>query len=101
MKPRRLIAALAAALLVALPLTGCGTKKLNTDKAEAEIEKGLKQQLRLPTVDVKCPQEVEIKAMARFDCPVTAGTEKGTINVVQQDDQGNIRWQLKQQGKQR
>lgn len=97
MNPRRLLPALASALLVALPLVGCGTKKLNTDKAEAQIENGLKQQLKLTSVDVQCPQEVEIKAMSSFDCPVTAGKEKGTINVIQQDDQGNIRWQLKQE----
>ena len=97
MSLRRLIPALAAALFVALPLAGCGTKKLTTDKVETEIEKGLKQQQSLQTVDVKCPREVELKAMSSFDCPVTADKVKGTIKVTQQDDQGNIRWQVKQQ----
>lgn len=71
-------------------------KKLNTDNAEVEIEKGLKRQLNLSSVDVRCPDEVELHAGATFDCPVTAGEEKGTINVTQQDDQGNIRWSVDQ-----
>ena len=94
---RLLPPALAAALLVALAVAGCGTKKLDTAKAETEIEKGLMQQLRLKSVNVKCPKEVEIKPMSRFDCPVSAGKETATINVTQQDDQGNIRWQLRQE----
>jgi len=94
---RRLIPALAAALFAALPLAGCGTKKLTTDKVEVEIEKGLKQQQNFQTVDVKCPQEVELMAMSSFDCPLIADKVKGTIKVTQEDDQGNIRWQVKQQ----
>jgi hypothetical protein len=97
----RLVAALTAALVLALPVVGCGTKKLDTAKAETEIEKGLKQQLRLPAVDVKCPKDIEIKAQSRFECPVTAGRQKATIDVLQQDDKGNIRWQLKQESIQR
>jgi hypothetical protein len=93
----RSLPTLAIALIAAVPLAGCGSSKLNTDKAETEIEKGLKNQLNLPSVDVQCPNEVEIKAGSKFQCPVTAGKEKGTIEVTQQDDQGNIRWQLKQQ----
>jgi hypothetical protein len=93
--PRRLLPALATALVIAVPLAGCGTSKLNTDKAETEIEKGLKGQLNLTSVDVQCPSEVEIKAGSKFQCPVTAGKDKGTVEVTQQDDQGNIRWQLK------
>ncbi|MDQ3719603.1 MAG: DUF4333 domain-containing protein [Actinomycetota bacterium] len=96
MRPRRLLPALAAALLVALPSAGCGTKKLSTDKVEVEIEKGLKTQQSFKTVDVKCPREVEIKAMSSFDCPVTADKVKATVKVTQEDDQGNIRWQVKQ-----
>jgi hypothetical protein len=98
---RRLLFALAVALLIAVPVAGCGTQKLDTAKAETEIEKGLKQQLRLPAVDVKCPKEVEIKPQSKFECPVTAGNQKATIDVTQQDDQGNIRWQLKQESIQR
>jgi hypothetical protein len=91
----RFLPALATALVVAVPLAGCGTSQLNTDKAETEIEKGLKSQLNLTSVDVQCPSEVEIKAGSKFECPVTAGKDKGTVEVTQQDDQGNIRWQLK------
>ncbi len=97
MRPRRLLPALAAALLVALPSAGCGTKKLSTDKVEVEIEKGLKQQQqKLQSVDVKCPKEVELKAMSTFDCPFTADKMKGTIKVTQQDDLGAVRWQVEQ-----
>jgi len=100
-KPRRLIPALAAAFLVALPLAGCGTTTLTTEQVEVEIEKGLKQQQSLRSVDVKCPQEVELKAMSSFDYPASADNEKRTVKVTQQDDQGNIRWQVEQPTKQR
>lgn len=96
MKPRRLVPVPAAALLVALALGGCGTTKLKTDKVEAVVEKGLKKQQRYRTVDVKCPREVELKAMSSFDCPFTADELKATVKVTQQDAQGNIRWQVKQ-----
>ena len=39
--------------------------------------------------------------MSSFDCPATADKEKRTIKVTQQDDQGNIRWQVEQPTKQR
>ncbi len=97
MNPRRLLPALAIALLVALPVAGCGTSKLNVDQAETEIESGLKQQLKLQTVDVSCPEEVEIKAQSTFQCSVKGDGETGTVAVTQKDDQGNISWKLQQQ----
>jgi len=78
-------------------MAACGTSTLNVDEAEAQIEKGLQQQLNLPTVDVSCPDEVEIKAQSTFDCPVKAGNDTGTVEVTQKDDQGNISWKLQQQ----
>jgi len=94
---RRLLPALAIALVVALPIAGCGTSTLDVDQAEVEIEKGLKQQLKLQTVDVSCPEEVEIKAQSKFKCDVKGDKDTGTVEVTQKDDQGNISWQLLQQ----
>jgi len=94
---RRLSPVLAITLLAALPVAGCGTSTLDVDQAEVEIQKGLKQQLKLKTVDVSCPEEVEIKAGSKFQCSVKGDNDTGTVEVTQKDDQGNIGWQLKQQ----
>jgi len=83
-------------VLVVGLLAACGKKELDGAKVETAIESGLRQQLNLTTVDVRCPTKVEIRPMSRFDCPVTSGDRRGVVNVTQQDDQGNIRWQLRE-----
>ena len=77
-----------------MALAACGSKTVNTDKAETEIEKGLKQQLKLRSVSVTCPGDVEAKKGDRFDCRATSGNDKARIAVTQSDDDGNIRWRL-------
>lgn len=69
-------------------------KKLNTQRAETEIEEGLRQQLDVQAVNVSCPEEVPIQAGLTFQCQVRSGQETGRVDVTQQDDQGNIRWNL-------
>ena len=81
-------------LVAALVLTACGSKVINTDKAETEIAKGLKQQLHLKGVTVKCPDDVKAKKGDTFNCTAKAGKQTARIAVVQQDDNGRISWRL-------
>lgn len=88
--------ALPATLLAALAIGACGTESLDIGKAESEIEKGLRDQLGAKDASVDCPDEVEVKKGDQFDCKASVDRQKGTINVTQQDDEGNVRWQVKQ-----
>lgn len=90
---------LAAVAAIALP--GCeasfsiGGKTLNTDKAEAEIAKGIKQQTGVDAT-VVCPDDVKIKKDDTFNCTATpkGGGKSAIVGVTQTDDEGNIHWEL-------
>ncbi len=88
--------ALTATLLTALAIGACGTESLDIGKAESEIEKGLRDQLGTKDTSVDCPDEVEAKKGDEFDCKATVDRQKGTVNVTQQDEEGNVRWQVEQ-----
>ena len=94
MSLRRLVSiALAACFL--LLLAACGSKTIDTGKAESEISKGVAQQTGAKGVKVDCPDDVDAKKGDTFDCNLTAsGGQKAKIKVTQQDDEGNVRWQL-------
>jgi Domain of unknown function (DUF4333) len=85
-------------ILLAAPLAalaaGCGTKTINTNKAEAEIAKGIEQQTRISDVTVKCPDDVEAKQGDTFRCTASARGQTASVQVVQRDDDGNIRRRL-------
>jgi Domain of unknown function (DUF4333) len=81
-------------LAAALALAACGSKVINTDKAETEIEKGLKQQLHLQNVSVDCPSNVKAKKGDTFNCTAKSGKQTAKILVTQEDDNGRIRWRL-------
>ena len=81
-------------LAAALAVAGCGSKVINTDKAEREIEKGLKQQLHLKDVSVSCPDDVKAKKGDTFNCTAKSGKQTAKIAVTQLDDNGRISWRL-------
>ena len=63
-------AATAAALLVALLASGCGTKTVD----DAAVEKGIKEQVTVagaPVSKVDCPSGVESTKGATFNCSVS------------------------------
>ncbi|MCB0918547.1 MAG: DUF4333 domain-containing protein [Actinobacteria bacterium] len=95
MRTRPLITIGAAALLA---LTGCSfsvsSGGIDTQKVEDEITTGLKEQANV-TVTTVCPDNVPLKAGDTFTC--TATTTDGEaidVTVTQQDDQGNVRWEV-------
>jgi Domain of unknown function (DUF4333) len=83
------------ALPAALALSACGTKVLNTGKLETSIKQGIEQQAGLRVKSVGCPNKVKIKAGDTFNCTaVTTGGDRATVRVVQQDDEGHVRYQV-------
>jgi uncharacterized protein DUF4333 len=84
-----------AAVAAAFALSACGTRMLNTDKLEAKIKEGIEQQAGVRVKSVDCPSNVELKAGGTFNCTaVTTGGDRATVRVVQQDDQGHVRYQV-------
>jgi uncharacterized protein DUF4333 len=84
----------AIACLGALMLAGCG-KKLDTDKIERGVEQGLMDRTGTKIASVTCPDDVEAKEGDTFRCTAKASSgESLQIEVVQEDDEGHVRWQL-------
>ncbi|WP_035990475.1 DUF4333 domain-containing protein [Leptolyngbya sp. KIOST-1] len=81
--------------LLALGLTACGNR-LDTSEVEASIKADIERQgRRLTLAAVRCPSDVSRQAGAYFRCVGELDPEGTfTINVTQQDDQGNVTWEV-------
>jgi len=71
----------------------CGSRKLDTKKAEEELAAALERLAKMPA-KVECPPDVKIKKDDVFDCSITMGDAKGTYRVTQTDDKGNIAFEM-------
>lgn len=83
-------------LLGTLAVAGCGGTLAGAE-LESKIEQDLSSKQKGQEVQVRCPKEIKLQAMATFDCPATVGQDKGVVRVVQQDDKGNVRYQYREQ----
>ena len=91
----RILALLAC--LVALALAGCASK-LDTDKIEVELKRGLADRTGARVASVTCPDDVDAKKGDAFRCTArTARGEQVALRVVQQDDEGSVTWRIVQQ----
>ena len=73
---------------------GCGNEDLNGAALSDKIEASLKKQNKVRKVDVRCPPKIERKVRGTFSCPFVTDRAAGTIRVVQQDEEGSVRWQV-------
>jgi hypothetical protein len=81
--------------LGALGLVACGNR-LDTAGIEAAIKTDIERQgRRLSVASVLCPSDIILQAEAYFRC-VGELTPEGsfTVNVIQQDNQGNVTWEV-------
>ncbi|MEM6835214.1 MAG: hypothetical protein AAF609_00020 [Cyanobacteria bacterium P01_C01_bin.120] len=78
-----------------LTLTSC-FNRLNMTAVEREIESEIESQSRrLSLAEVRCPRDVHRQSGAYFRCVGYLRPEgEFTINVVQQDAQGSIQWDV-------
>jgi hypothetical protein len=86
------------AAFAALAPVGCSAS-VDTDALEQQIKQELQAQAGVAASSVECPDDVAPEAGATFEC--TATTEDGstaTITVTQQDDQGNLSWEVTSTG---
>ena len=81
--------------LAALGLTAC-SNRLNTTDVEATLKTDIERQgRRLSLGAVRCPSDVSRQAGAYFRCVGELSPEGTfTINVTQQDNQGNVTWEV-------
>lgn len=69
---------------------------LDTGAIETDISGGIERQTGIAVRSVDCPDDVDVEAGDKFTCTVTA--EDGStaaVDVTQEDDEGNVRWQLR------
>jgi outer membrane murein-binding lipoprotein Lpp len=87
-----------AAAVGALGLTGCSAT-VDTDALEGQIAQELEAQAGVRPSSVQCPDDVAPEAGATFECTATAEDgSTATITVTQQDDQGNLSWEVTSTG---
>jgi hypothetical protein len=86
------------AALVALTLGAC-SRTVDTSELEGQIASELQAQAGVTPSSVDCPDDVQAEAGATFTCTATADDgSTATITVTQQDDQGNLRWEVTDTG---
>lgn len=92
---RRVRLSLHVALLASvLALAGC-TRMLSMETTSKSISDGIAAQLNMPVASVACPESREVKAGDTFECIATpAAGGRLTVKVSQQDDKGNIQWEV-------
>lgn len=81
-------AALAALLAVAALASGCGDTVIDEEKTADAIEQNVEQELGKQVSAVECPEGVEVKVDATFDCTVTladGGRETATLKILNED----------------
>ncbi|MEO1070250.1 MAG: DUF4333 domain-containing protein [Cyanobacteria bacterium J06638_6] len=78
-----------------LGLAACGNQ-LDTADVEAAIKTDIERQgRRLSVASVLCPSDITRQAEAYFRCVGELNPEGSfTVNVIQQDNQGNVTWEV-------
>jgi hypothetical protein len=88
-------ASLAGLALLAAAAGGCGTDKIDTDRAERAIRAGITRQTGLKIASVSCPAEVEVRQGDTFNCVARATNgQRARVEVTQRDDEGGVTWRL-------
>jgi hypothetical protein len=92
---------LAGVCTVLLAVAACsaefsvGGDRLDTELLEEQIAQGVADQLGVQLTSVECPDDVAVEAGDEFECTWTdeAG-DSGPVRVIQEDDQGNVSWEI-------
>ncbi len=83
-------------VIAALMLAGCGGEDtLDAGDIESEVVPQIEDQTGTRDVAIECPEDVEAEEGAVFECDITAeGGIKAKLKVTQEDDEGNVRWEI-------
>ncbi len=90
---KRLVLSAAVALSAALAITGCSSG-IDVDTLETTVAEGLAEQLGGEWT-VQCPDSMEVQAGLTTNCMATdADGNSVDVNITQDDDQGNVTWEV-------
>ena len=93
---KRLIAP-AALAVAALALAGCSSS-IDVADLETKVQDGLAEQVG-GTWTVECPDSMEVQAGLTTNCAATSDTgETIQVDITQDDDQGNVTWEVPSTG---
>jgi hypothetical protein len=67
----------------------CGGKKLNMDKAKEFVTTALEREVGQKP-ETTCPESVKIEKGAKFSCTAKFGAATATVEILQNDDEGNV-----------
>lgn len=87
---------LALLLLLSVAAAGCAPQTLDVNQLERRLERQISNRLDVDGVEADCPDEIEARRGARFDCVVRAPGEESGLRVVvtQQDGDGTVTWEI-------
>ncbi|CAN5708769.1 hypothetical protein BH18CHL1_BH18CHL1_03120 [soil metagenome] len=95
-RPRRDLSLAIGFGILTLAFAGSCSSALDDTRLEAEIASGFQTQTGIAVSGVDCPAGVPLQMGAESQCTLT--TQEGetvTIDVTQQDGQGNVRWMVR------
>jgi hypothetical protein len=69
---------------------------LHVRDVETSVAEGIADDIGGGRVKVRCPEIVTVEAGGTFRCQARSGGERARIRVVQQDDQGRVRYEVLQ-----
>lgn len=94
---KRLLIPTVLAAASVLVLAGCSSS-IDVADLETQVQDGLAEQLG-GTWTVECPDSMEIQAGLTTNCMATSDTgESIDVNITQDDDQGNVTWEVPSTG---
>jgi hypothetical protein len=72
------------AVATALALVGCGERKLNTEKLQADLKRHIERETGVKGISVYCPGDVKATADSTFTCDAVDPTgHKALVHVTQ------------------
>ena len=84
-------------VIAAVALAGCGESTLDAGDIESEVTPQVEEQTGTKDVTIDCPDDIEAEEGADFECDITAqGGVEAKLKVTQEDDEGNVRWEVVQ-----
>ncbi len=83
-------------LLLSILVGSCAPRTLNTDQLERRLGRELSERLGVSGIVTRCPEGIEVRRRATFECTARAAGEDVGIRIVvtQLDDDGHVTWEI-------
>jgi len=83
-------------VLLSIVVSSCTPRLLNTDQLERRLGGQLSERLGLSGIVTRCPDGIEVRERATFECTARAPGEDVGIRIVvtQLDGDGHVTWEI-------